>query len=143
MARICYREAFSMAPHQVDFQRLKDREIKERIEDPGEREELDGDTFDWFPVRAQLDGIFEPRVLRDLDSLKHWLNRYLNLLKAYRNQEDKAIIPRLFYHAMVLSDNAEMLQHVKKANLVEIRQMMKTWQPALFARYMRLLGLAK
>jgi len=142
-ARICYREAFVMAPDQVDLMRLKDREIKERIEDVGQGEELDGDTLDWFLVRAQLDGIFEPRVLRDLGSLRHWINRYSNLLNAYTKREDKALLPRLFYHAMVLSDNAEILQHVKKVKLVEIRQMMKTWQPALFAKYMRLLALAK
>jgi len=140
-ARVCYREAFVMAPRDVDVRRLLDGEIRQRLDDLEEDEEPDGDPFEWFPVRGQLEGIFERRLFRDLETMKHWLNRYLDLLKVYKKQENKALIPRLFYYAMVLSDNANMLQYIRKVDLADVRRRMKGWQPAFFVRHMRLLEL--
>ncbi len=142
-ARLCYREAFAMAPLQVDMRRLQDRELREKLDELQEDEELDGDPLEWFPVIARLDGIFERRVFRDLEDLKHWLNRYLELLKNHRRQKDKASIPKLLYYAMALSDNAIMIKYIKKVDLPEIRQKMKDLQPHLFARYMKVLELKK
>jgi tetratricopeptide (TPR) repeat protein len=136
-ARICYREALVMEAAQVDLKRLQDAELKERLEELRGDESFDGDPLEWFPVRAQLDGICARRVFRDLEELKQWLQRYLELVKAYDKHGDEALVPRLFYHAMVLSDNASMMRFIKKAELAEIRRRMKEWHPGLFARYMR------
>ncbi|UCG11349.1 MAG: hypothetical protein JSU72_12445 [Deltaproteobacteria bacterium] len=134
-ARLCYREAFVIAPGRVDLARLQDDELKERLDELGEDEDQQGDFLEWFPVRAQLEGIFERRVFRDLDDLKHWLQGYLDLVKAYKKTKDPAFVPRLFYHAMVLSDNAPMMRFIKKVDLSEIRRKMKEWHPGLFARH--------
>ncbi|MBW2306941.1 MAG: hypothetical protein JRG73_08410 [Deltaproteobacteria bacterium] len=142
-ARICYREAFAMAPGQVDVRRILDKELKEQLEDLRVDEELDGNYLDWFPVVARLDGIFESRSFRDLDELNRWLKHYRELLEDHRKREDRASIPGLFYHAMALSDNAGMIKYVKRVDLPEIRRKMKEWQPYLFARYMKMLELKK
>ena len=138
-ARLCYREAFVIAPGQVDLARLQDRELQERLDDLEEDKHYESASLDWFPVRAQLEGIFERRVFRDLDDLKHWLERYLELEKAHSRREDPALVPRLFYHAMVLSDNVPMMKFIKKVDLSEIRRRMKDWHPALFAKHIRAL----
>jgi len=138
-ARICYREAFAMAPGQVDVKRLLDKELKQRLDELGVDEGLGGDPLEWFPVTARLDGFFERCVFRNLDDLKHWLTRYLDLLEDYKKRQHNASTPRLFYHAMVLSDNAVMMKYIKKVELPEIRQKMKQWHPALFTRYMKAL----
>jgi hypothetical protein len=91
-------------------------------------------------VKAQLEGFFERRVFRDLDDLQHWLYRYLDLEKTFGKRRDSALVPRLFYHAMVLSDNASMMRFIKKVDLSEIRRRMLEWHPDLFARHMRVLG---
>jgi len=136
-ARRCYLEAFAVEPTEVDLTRLQDVEIKELLNGLAEEEEFDEDPIAWFPVAAQLEEIFERRVSTDLEDLDRWVTRYLELLEGYKKHEDGASIPRLFYHAMVLSDNAQMMKNVKKMDLLEIRRNMKKWQPVLFARYMK------
>jgi len=136
-ARICYREAFAMGPDQVDIAHLHDRELRERLEALQHDEMFDGDPVGWFPVVAQLEGCFEQRIFRELEEIKEWLKQYLQLLKIYGRDGDKAHVPRLFYHAMVLSDNASIMRFIKKVDLIEVRQRMKEWHQDLFAFYMR------
>lgn len=143
-ARICYREAFVLAPAEVDLRRLRDRELTERLAELRNDDDLESDHLEWFPVKAQLDGLFEPRLFRDLEELRQWLRRYLDLEKAYLDLEkaydsnkDQSLVPQLFYHAMVLSDNSPMMKFIKKPDLPEVRRRMKEWHPALFARHMR------
>jgi len=88
-------------------------------------------------VVARLQGIFEPRVSSDLEDLNHWVARYLELIEALQQDEDRTLIPKLFYHGMVLSDNARMMRHLNNIDLVEIRRNMKGWHRVLFAKYMR------
>lgn len=57
----------------------------------------------------------------------------------YSRNEDLSLVPGLFYHAMVLSDNAPMMRFIKKVELSELRRKMKEWHPALFAKHLRLL----
>jgi tetratricopeptide (TPR) repeat protein len=138
--RLCYREAFVIAPGQVDLIRLQDEELKKRLAEEEQDESSNGDFLEWFSVKAQLEGFFERRVFRDLDDLQHWLYRYLDLEKTFGKRRDSALVPRLFYHAMVLSDNASMMRFIKKVDLSEIRRRMLEWHPDLFARHMRVLG---
>jgi tetratricopeptide (TPR) repeat protein len=136
-ARICYREAFAMGPGQVDIAHLYDSELRERLEALEREESVENDPLGWFPVIAHLDGFFERRIFRELEELREWLKHYLELLKIYGRDEDKAHVPQLFYHAMVISDNASIMKFIKKVDLIQVRQSMKEWHPALFARYMR------
>jgi tetratricopeptide (TPR) repeat protein len=136
-ARICYREAFVLDPGAVDLKRLRDPGLREMLSEAAADDDGEPSAIEWLPVRAQLSGIFERRVLRNMEEVKQGLQRYLELEKKYRRGADGTLVPRLFYHAMVLSDNASMLRFVKQVDLAEIRRMMKGWNPALFARHMR------
>lgn len=136
-ARICYREAFVLEPGAVDVKRLRDPGLREMLSEAAGDDDGESPTIEWLPVRAQLSGIFERRVLRNMDEVRQWLQRYLGLQKEYRRGADEALVARLFYHAMVLSDNASMLRFIKEVDLAEVRRMMKGWNPALFARHMR------
>jgi hypothetical protein len=138
-ARLCYREAFVIAPSKIDLPRLQDDDLKKRLYELADDEDHEGSYLDWFPVRAQLEEIFERRIFRDLDDLKHWLQRYQDLAKVYNRHEDRALVPRLFYHAMLLSDNAPIMRFIKKVELPELRGKMKEWHPALFARHISFL----
>lgn len=136
-ARICYREAFVLAPDQVDIMHIQDNDLKKRLQEMAADESLDKDIHKWFAVVAQLDGFFEKRISRGLEELKEWLQHYLDLEKTYRKTKDNNLVPTLFYHAMVLSDNASMMKFIKKVDLVEVRQRMKKWHPVMFSRHMR------
>lgn len=136
-ARICYREALTMALGQVDIAHLHDSELRERLEAFERKEGVDSDPLGWFPTIAQLDGFFERRIFRELEGFREWLKRYIDLFKTYGRDGDKAHVPRLFYHAMVLSDNASIMRFTKKVDLIDVRKRMKEWHPALFARHMR------
>ena len=130
-ARLCYREAFVLAPNRIDLVRLLDGPLKDMIKDLREDEALDEGPFYWLSVSAQLDGFFETRLLLDLDDLRHWLDRYLDLEKAYSRQPQEVLLPKLFYHAMVLSDNAQMMRFIKKVEILEMRKKMKEVYPPL------------
>jgi tetratricopeptide (TPR) repeat protein len=136
-ARICYREAFVLEPGAVDVKRLRDPALREMLSEAAGDDDGEPPAIEWLPVRAQLSGIFERRVLRNMEEVKQWLQRYLDLLKAQGKDARETLVPRLFYHAMVLSDNASMLRFIKQVDLAEVRRMMKRWNPALFARHMR------
>jgi tetratricopeptide (TPR) repeat protein len=136
-ARICYREAFVLAPDQVDLKHIQDNELKERLEELEADEMLGSNPLKWFAVIAQLNGFFEKRFFKGLGELKEWLQHYMKLVKAYGKVKDHDLVPSLFYHAMVISDNASMMKFIKKVDLVEVRQRMKKWHHALFARHMR------
>ena len=136
-ARICYREAFVLEPGAVDVRRLCDPGLREMLSEPVGNDDGEASAVEWLPVRAQLSGIFERRVLRNMEEVKRWLQRYLDLEKEYRRGAGETLVPRLFYHAMVFSDNASMLRFIKQVDLAELRRMMKRWNPALFAQHMR------
>jgi len=136
-ARICYREAFSLDPAGLDLRRLGDRELLELVADQGQEDDLEPRALAWLPVRAHLLGIFPRRLFRGLDELRAWVERYLDLIRAHREHPTDAMVPRLFYCAMVLSDNAPMLRFVSSVDLAEVRRLMKSLNPALFARHMR------
>ncbi|MBW1736002.1 MAG: hypothetical protein JRJ69_00285 [Deltaproteobacteria bacterium] len=135
-ARICYREAFVIAADRVDLKRIQDRELREKLNEVLEDENAIDNPLGWFPVTAQLDGFFEQRILRDLEELKQWLQQYFMLAKNYHKNGDRGLVPRLFYHAMVLSDNASIMRFIKKVELPELRRNMKEWNPKLFKKYM-------
>jgi tetratricopeptide (TPR) repeat protein len=142
-ARLCYREAFAVEPREVDLPRLQDTEIRQFLDALAEDEDLEDDPIVWLPVLAQLECVFERRFISDLDTLDQWLTRYLALLEDYEDHWDRALIPKLFYHAMVLSDNESLVSRYRKIDLPAIRRNMKNWQPVLFARHMRQLELGK
>ncbi|MBW2058061.1 MAG: tetratricopeptide repeat protein [Deltaproteobacteria bacterium] len=135
-ARLCYREAFTIEPAQVDLKRLQDGELRLFLETISEDEAFERDPVAWLPVAGQLEGFFERRVLRDQADLDRWLARYLELLESQTQSGDMSLIPRLFYHAMVLSDNAHVMRLTGKTDVLEIRRNMKKWQPVVFARHM-------
>jgi len=136
-ARICYREAFVIAPDRVDIKHVHDNELRERIEELEVDESLDPINYKWFAVVAQLDGFFEKRIFKGLEELKEWIQLYLDLEKTYKKTGDDDLVPPLFYQAMVLSDNASMMKFIKKVDLIEVRQRMKKWHPVLFTRHMK------
>jgi tetratricopeptide (TPR) repeat protein len=136
-ARICYREAFALEPGAVDVKRLRDPGLREIFSEAQGDDDEEPTALEWLAVRAQLSGIFERRVLRNMEEAKHWLKRYLDLVRAQGKNADEVLAPRLFYHAMVLSDNASMLRFNKHVDIAEVRRMMKGCNPALFARHMR------
>jgi len=139
-ARECYRRAFALAPSGVDIKHLCDSELKIRMEDLEADERFDGDSLGWFPTVAKLEGLFEPLIIIDMEHLRYWLQRYQCLLDIYNKDREPAHIPRLFYHAMVLSDNASALEFLRDVDLIEIRQNMREWQSDLFAWHMENLG---
>jgi tetratricopeptide (TPR) repeat protein len=136
-ARICYREAFVLSPDQVDIKHIQDNELKKRLEELEAGESLDNNPQKWFAVVAQLDGFFEKRFFRGLEELKEWIKQYVALEKTYGKTRNDDLVPSLFYHAIVLSDNATMMKFIKKVDLVEVRQRMKKWHSVLFTRHMR------
>ena len=139
-ARICYLKAFTLGPREVDVEHLLDTEVRDRLRDLAQQESVQGDSLGWFAAMGMLEGLFEPAVVRDVEDLRSWRRRYERLLEAQEREQDPALVPRLFAHALVLSEHARTLGLTRDFDLVDVRRRMKEWRPDLFSLYMEGLG---
>jgi hypothetical protein len=100
-------------------------------------EAIDGRAVAWLPTLAQLKGIFNPIVFYGLDQLKSWHARFRRLVETDDEHRNSSRAPLIFYHAMVLSDNASMMQSLPGLDLIEIRKAMMEINQELFSLHMR------
>jgi len=139
-ARICYLKAFTLGPGEVDVEHLLDTEVRDCLRDLAQEEKVQGDPLGWFPTMAVLEGLFDPAMVRDVEELRTWRRRYERLLEAEERERGPALVPRLFAHALILSENASAMGLTGDFDLVEVRRRMKEWRPDLFSLYMEGLG---
>ena len=62
------------------------------------------------------------------------------LLEDWERKRDPALVPTLFAHGLILSENAGALGLTFDFDLVDVRRRMKAWHPDLFALYMERLS---
>lgn len=133
LARICYREAFSIDPYQIDLKRLQDQEIHELIKRIGKKNDF---SLDWLPVYACLEGMFSKKEFISADDIKVVLDEYETLDRDYAQGANERVKAALFYRAMVLSENHRILRFIKRITIAEVREKMKRLDSYLFERYM-------
>jgi tetratricopeptide (TPR) repeat protein len=133
LARICYREAFSIDPYEIDLKRLQDQEIHELIERVGEKNDF---PLDWVPVYACLEDMFSKKEFISADDIKVVLDEYEALDRDYSKGANERVKAALFYRAMVLSENHRILRFIKRITIAGVREKMKGLDSHLFERYM-------
>jgi len=136
-SRICYREAFTIDPHQIDIDRLRDPDLPSLIERIKKETDF---PLDWLPVYAQLEGLFSDKEFKSFDDLKIAIDEYDKLDREYTKDKDEKLKASLFYRAMVLSDNHRMLKFIKQFTIAQVREKMKRLNGHLFEMYMQKIG---
>jgi tetratricopeptide (TPR) repeat protein len=136
-ARQCYREGCLIDPAALDWQHLKDGEIKELRHD---LQLLFGFDLElataWLPSHARLNGLFERKSIRLHEGLKELVDEYLSLRKSLAKRPDPLKSARLFFRGIILCENEESLKLVKKIDPIEVRRLMKQANPELFNEFL-------
>ncbi len=131
--RIFYQMAFALGPEKLDLKHLGDKEVKDQLRSLEGDERVYGDPLGWFPAIARIEGLFEPLRFTRPNELMNWIRRYQRLRDMYVQERECGLKSRLFYHAMVLSDNVSRRGEIERA---EVRQKMRELHPPLFTAYM-------
>jgi tetratricopeptide (TPR) repeat protein len=139
-ALACYQRAFAFGPGQVDRDHILCPELMEALRQFESEQVDEGRSIDWFAVSAQLGGFFKPVILDGLEEVKAWHKRFCRLLEGEGGRgkgEDPRRGPMLFFHAMVLSDNAHAAVYAPGLDLIELRKTMKEIDEHLFSLHIR------
>jgi tetratricopeptide (TPR) repeat protein len=139
-ARVCYLKAFALSPRDVDVERLLDTEVRGLLRELEDEEMVGGDPLGWFATVAVLEGLFDPVIVKDVEDLRVWRAGYERLIEDWERGQDPALVPTLFAHGLILSENADALGLTFDFDLVDVRRRMKGWHPDLFALYMERLS---
>lgn len=128
-ARECYRDAFLLAPHEIDFDHLRDRAVRELIVEMEEEGISEEEAIRWIPVWGWLQGVFTlGAATEDESSITG------GELPGKGNSPEEET-PRLWFR---LLRTAEKVRTGKRnvAELVRVRRGMKELNPVMFSRYM-------
>ena len=138
VARRCYQEAFLIDPSAIDWRHIKDKEIIELknrlLANSGMG---DGLALEWLPSHARIEGLFERRHVPLNNGLKQLIDDYLHLKKLSAGEAKPELKAKVFYRALILSDNEDSLRFIKKVTLYDVRRLMKEIDGPLFERYLR------
>ncbi|MBA4396652.1 MAG: hypothetical protein C0394_04620 [Syntrophus sp. (in: bacteria)] len=138
VARICYLEALLIDPDALDWRSCQDAallELKRRLQ---EEQGLDPVAAAcWLSSHAYVEGLFPPKQIKQLDTLKTFIDDYLQMEKRYEREATTELGAGLFMRAIILCDNEASLRIVKGIDYADIRLRMRTINAPLFAAYMK------
>ncbi len=136
-ARQCYREGCLIDSAAIDWQHLKDDELKDLRDDLLVGYGFDADLATaWLPSHARINGLFERKVVRLHDGLKELVDSYSSLKKSLTKEASPVKLAMLFFRGIILCENEESLRLVKKIDPIDVRRLMKQANPDLFAEFL-------
>jgi len=139
-ARKYYLEALLQNPLALDWRHFKDAallELKRNIQDDLEIDHA-GAAY-WLPSIAYVKGMFQPKLIRQLDIIKALVAEYIPLAQDDSTPPPEGRDARIFIRAIILCDNEPFLKMVKGIDFADIRRRMKEIDAPLFADYMKLI----
>ena len=136
-ARQCYREGCLIDPVALDWQHLKDDELKELRHDLQLLYGFDAELATaWLPSHARINGLFERKAIRLHEGLKEVVDDYLSIRKSLAKKPNPVKSAKLFFRGIILCENEESLRLVKKIDPIEVRRMMKQANPEVFTDFL-------
>ena len=136
-ARQCYREGCLIDPAAIDWQHLKDAELKDLSHDLQLLYGFDAELATaWLPSHARIAGLFERKIVRLHDGLKELVDEYVSLQKSLAKRANPATTAKLFFRGIILCENEESLRFIKKVDPIEVRRTMKQANPDLFSDFL-------
>jgi len=136
-ARQCYREGCLIDPVAIDWNYLKDEELKDLRDDLLVGYGCDAELATaWLPSYARVNGLFERKTVRLHDGLKELVADYVSLEKTLAKEASPVKMAKLFFRGIILCENEESLKLVKKVDPIEVRRLMKKANPNLFTEFL-------
>jgi tetratricopeptide (TPR) repeat protein len=140
VARNCYLEALLIDPDALDWRSCQDAallELKRRLQ---EEQHLDPvAAAHWLSSHAYVEGLFLPKQIKQLDTLKTFIGDYLQMERRYEREATADLGACLFIRAIILCDNEAFLRIVKGIDYADVRLRMKAINAPLFDAYMNYL----
>ncbi len=129
-ARVCYRDAFLLSPHEIDFDHLRDRAVRELIGEMEEEGLSEEAAIRWIPVWGWLQGLFTlGAATEDESSMTGG-----ELPGRGKSPEEEA--PRLWFRLLRTAEHVRT-EKWNDAELVRVRREMKELNAVMFSRYMK------
>lgn len=138
IARSCYLEALLIDPEALDWQSCRDEallELKRRLHEEEGFDQVA--ATHWLSSYAYVAGIFPPKPIKQLETIKTCINEYMRMERDYRSEATTALGAGLFIRAIILCDNEASLRRVKGIDYADIRRSMRMINAPLFAAYMK------
>lgn len=134
----CYLEALLADAGSMDWDALRDEKLSSLREELIEAFDMNESlAAEWLPAHAFIRGLLKSKTLRLREEIKHFVDEYRVLQKAYSKEPEACLGAKLFIRSIILCDNASGLTLIKGIDLVEIRKNMKGIDAELFSRYMK------
>jgi tetratricopeptide (TPR) repeat protein len=143
-ARNLYFEACLIAPCSLDWEHLRDDELRKLF--TALPDDYDGDpaiSCEWLGACGYIRGLFEPKAIRTIEEINAFNEKYIELKKAFQKTPDPRLAARLFMQGIVLCDNEPFLRNLKGIDFADIRRDMKSAAPSLFEEYIKAIGRRK
>ncbi len=131
-ARRHYVEAIQADPNGIDTKALLDDDTKALILGTYIPEGLGGI---WAASVGHILMVFPSPILADSNELMAFFKRFNGLKSELGKDDSDETAGRVFYHALVMVENEELFRALKGADMMELRKLMRTINPALYRFY--------
>jgi tetratricopeptide (TPR) repeat protein len=141
-ARQYYREACFIGPASIDWRHIADADLKQLLEDILLYYDFNPEVaLEWLPSHARIEGLFERKAVRIHDGLQEYVDDYLATEEAFFKEKSSRLAAKLFLRGIVLCENSEDLQSIRKIDAIKVRKTMKLANPDLFEDFLeRIIG---
>ncbi|MDR3554073.1 MAG: hypothetical protein P4L55_04910 [Syntrophobacteraceae bacterium] len=137
VARQCYREGCFIDPLDIDWRHIEDPDLKQLKQDILFVYDFDAElALEWLPSHARIEGLFELKTVRVNDGLKEMVDEYVAMEKEWSKKKSPRLAAKLFARGIVLCENSENLNFIKKIDLIQVRRVMKQASPDLFEEFL-------
>jgi tetratricopeptide (TPR) repeat protein len=131
-ARHYYVEAIQADPNGIDTKSLLDEDTRALVLGTYIPEGLGGI---WAASVGHILMVFPPPLFRDSNEVMAFFKTF-NGLRSDLGKDDSDETPgRVFYHALVMVENEPLFRVLKGADMMELRKLMRTINPALYRFY--------
>ena len=138
VARQIYFEACLIDPAALDWNHLRDDQLKDLLERLPEEYDCEPSlACEWFPAYAYIRGLFRPKQITVWEEFKTFADGYFDLKKTFVRTPSPSLAAKLFLRGIVLCDNEPFLRMIKEIDFAEVRREMKEANAALFAEYLK------
>jgi tetratricopeptide (TPR) repeat protein len=131
-ARRYYAQAILADWSGIDTKALLDEDVKALILGTYIPEGMGGA---WSASVGHILMVFPPRGFRDSDELMNFFKDFNRLRLEMQKEQSEETAGRLFYGALIMVENEMLFRSLKGADMLELRKLMRTINPALYRFY--------
>ncbi len=131
-ARRYYAQAILADWSGIDTKAILDEDVKALILGTYIPEGMGGA---WAACVGHVLMVFPPRTFPDSDELMNFFKEFNRLRSELQKEQSEETAGRVFYYALIMVENETLFRSLKGADMLELRKLMRTMNPALYRFY--------